>query len=62
MLLAEPNHVLELGFREAGAQLVVGSLFTLPLLVRLAKRHCALIEPPELDWREAIAARMPWSR
>jgi hypothetical protein len=60
VLLDGPSPGLETGFREARAQLVITSLFALPMLVRLAKRHLALVEAPEVDWREAVMARMPW--
>ena len=38
-LLDNPDSELELGLREAGAQLVVFSLFELPLLARLVTRQ-----------------------
>jgi len=60
VLLDAPNDELELGFREAGAQLVIASLFDLLLVVRLAERHFAHVEEPVRDWREAVMARMPW--
>jgi hypothetical protein len=60
VLLDESSDVLELGFREAGAQLVISSLFDLILLARVAERHLAQVEAPEADWREAIMARMPF--
>jgi hypothetical protein len=62
VLLDQPNSHWESGFREAGAQLIVTSLFELPLLARIARRQFARTEQPELDWRAAIKSRMPWSR
>lgn len=61
VLLDEPNRELELGFREAGAQLVIASLFELPLVINMAKRHLAGIEPTRPDWQNAITARLPWA-
>jgi hypothetical protein len=60
ILLDDPHDTLEIGFREAGAELVIAGLFDLPLVIRLAKRHLAQVDAPELDWREAVMARMPW--
>lgn len=39
VLLDKPEPELEPGFREAGAQIVISSLFELPKLVRVARRH-----------------------
>lgn len=39
VLLDKPEPDLELGLREAGAQLVVSSLFALPALIGLARRQ-----------------------
>jgi hypothetical protein len=41
VLLDDANGELELALREAGAQLVITSLFELPLLARLVQRHAA---------------------
>jgi len=43
VLLDNPNPELELGLREAGAQLVISSLFALPMLARLVRRQLALV-------------------
>ena len=61
VLLDAPNRELELGFREAGAQLVIASLFELPLVINMAKRHLAGVEPTRPDWQVAITARLPWA-
>jgi hypothetical protein len=47
-------------FREAGVQLVIDHIGQLPRLIQMAKRHLAQAPPQELDWREAIHARLPW--
>jgi hypothetical protein len=43
VLLDNPDPELELGLREAGAQLVISSLFELPMLARFVKRQLALV-------------------
>jgi hypothetical protein len=43
VLVDNPDPELELGLREAGAQLVISSLFELPMLARLMKRQLALV-------------------
>jgi len=60
ILADEEDNDLELAFREAGAQLVLTSVFELPVVAAMARRHFAQVRPPQLDWREAIEARMPW--
>jgi hypothetical protein len=44
VLLDQPNPDLNLALREAGAQLVIDTLFDLPLLARMAERHAASLE------------------
>lgn len=60
ILCDEPNPDFDLGVREAGVQLVIHSLFELPLLIGMAQRHAEAVPPVELGWREAIEARLPW--
>lgn len=43
IFLDDPDTELELGLREAGAQLVITSLFKLPLLARLVRKQLALV-------------------
>lgn len=61
VLLDTPNPEMEIGFREAGAQLVIASLYELPLVISMANRHLAGIEPTRPEWQVAITARLLWS-
>src|SRR4051812_17000675 len=49
VLLDAPMPALELGFREAGAQLVVRGLFELPLVICMAQRHLAQVKAPAME-------------
>lgn len=60
VLIDPADQEREYHFREAGAQVVIDRLEQLPQLLRMAKRHLAEAPSQELDWREAIHARLPW--
>jgi hypothetical protein len=57
----EARHEVDAYYLLSGAQLVVRDIGQLPMLLRMARRHLAQSPPLDLDWREAVVARLPWS-
>jgi hypothetical protein len=60
-LMDDADPTAELAWYEAGAQLVVTSLFDLPPVIRMARRHGESVAFPRLGFEESLQAKMPWS-